>query len=178
MEDKQIIELYWERSEDAIKETERKYGWYCTYIASHILENIEEATVCVKEGYESLWDTIPPHRPQNLKAYLCKVTRNHALQMKYPEFLEQEVDLFDAELVIYDFLKGLEPEQRKLFVARYWYLSSVSEIAMQYKMSEGKVDKIIKSLRQKLDGILEEKHIHLHNEEELLFAFFHKNISS
>ena len=170
MEDKQIIELYWERSEDAIKETERKYGWYCTYIASHILENIEEATVCVKEGYESLWDTIPPHRPQNLKAYLCKVTRNHALQMKYPEFLEHEVNLFDAELVIYTFLKGLGSEQRKLFVARYWYLSSVSEIAMQYKMSEGKVDKIIKSLRQKLDGILEEKHIHLHNEEDLLFA--------
>lgn len=170
MEDKQIIELYWERSEDAIKETESKYGWYCTYIANHILENTEEAELCVKESMELLWETIPPHRPQNLKAYLCKVTRNHALQMKYPEFLAQEVNLFDAELVIYDFLKGLEPEQRKLFVARYWYLSSVSEIAMQYKMSEGKVDKIIKSLRQKLDGMLEEKNIHLHNEEDLLFA--------
>ena len=170
MEDKQIIELYWKRSEDAIKETERKYGWYCTYIASHILENIEEATVCVKEGYESLWDTIPSHRPQNLKAYLCKVTRNHALQMKYPEFLELEVNLFDAELVIYDFLKGLEPEQRKLFVARYWYLSSVPKIAMQYKMSEGKVDKIVSSLRQKLDGMLEEKNIHLQKDEDLLFA--------
>ena len=170
MEDKQIIELYWERSEDAIKETESKYGWLCTNIANHILENTEEAELCVKESMELLWETIPPHRPQNLKAYLCKVTRNHALQMKYPEFLEHEVNLFDAELVIYDFLKGLEPEQRKLFVARYWYLSSVSEIAMQYKISEGKVDKIIKSLRQKLDGMLEEKNIHLHNEEDLLFA--------
>lgn len=170
MEDKQIIELYWERSEDAIKETESKYGWLCTNIANHILENTEEAELCVKESMELLWETIPPHRPQNLKAYLCKVTRNHALQMKYPEFLKHEVNLFDAELVIYDFLKGLEPEQRKLFVARYWYLSSVSEIAMQYKISEGKVDKIIKSLRQKLDGMLEEKNIHLHNEEDLLFA--------
>lgn len=170
MEDKKIIELYWERSEDAIKETESKYGWLCINIANHILENTEEAELCVKESMELLWETIPPHRPQNLKTYLCKVTRNHALQMKYPEFLEQEVDLFDAELVIYDFLKGLESEQRKLFVARYWYLSSVSEIAMQYKMSEGKVDKIVLSLRQKLDGMLEEKHIHLHNEEELLFA--------
>lgn len=170
MEDKQIIELYWERSEDAIKETESKYGWLCTNIANHILENTEEAELCVKESMELLWDTIPPHRPQNLKAYLCKVTRNHALQMKYAEFLEQEVNLFEAELVIYDFLKGLEPEQRKLFVARYWYLSLVSEIAMQYKMSEGKVEKTVQSLRQKLDGMLEEKHIHLHNEEELLFA--------
>ena len=170
MEDKQIIDLYWERSEDAIKETERKYGWYCTYIANHILENIEEATVCVKESYESLWETIPPHRPQNLKAYLCKVTRNYALQMMYPEFFEQEVNLFDIELVIYDFLKGLEPEQRKLLVARYWYLSSVSEIAMQYKMSERKVEKTVQSLRQKLDGMLEEKNIHLKKDEDLLFA--------
>lgn len=170
MEDKQIIELYWERSEDAIKETESKYGWLCIDIANHILENTEEAELCVKESMELLWETIPPHRPQNLKAYLCKVTRIHALQMKYPEFLEHEVNLFDAELVIYDFLKGLEPEQRKLFVSRYWYLSSVSEIAMQYKMCEGKVEKTVQSLRQKLDGMLEEKHIHLHNGEDLLFA--------
>lgn len=169
MEDKKIIELYWERSEDAIKETERKYGWYGTYIASHILQNAEETAICVKESYESLWDTIPPHRPQNLKAYLCKITRNQALQMKYPA-ANPEIDLFSAELVIYTFLKGLEPEQRKLFVARYWYLSSVSEIAMQYKMSESKVGKTVLSLQQKLDELLEEKNILLQTEADLLFA--------
>ena len=169
MVDKKIIELYWERSEDAIKETERKYGWYGTYIASHILQNAEETAICVKESYESLWDTIPPHRPQNLKAYLCKITRNQALQMKYPA-ANPEIDLFSAELVIYTFLKGLEPEQRKLFVARYWYLSSVSEIAMQYKMSESKVGKTVLSLQQKLDELLEEKNILLQTEEDLLFA--------
>lgn len=169
MEDKNIIELYWERSEDAIKETERKYGWYGTYIASHILQNAEETAICVKESYESLWDTIPPHRPQNLKAYLCKITRNQALQMKYPA-ANPEIDLFSAELVIYTFLKGLEPEQRKLFVARYWYLSSVSEIAMQYKMSESKVGKTVLSLQQKLDELLEEKNILLQTEADLLFA--------
>lgn len=169
MEDKKIIELYWERSEDAIKETERKYGWYGTYIASHILQNAEETAICVKESYESLWDTIPPHGPQNLKAYLCKITRNQALQMKYPA-ANPEIDLFSAELVIYTFLKGLEPEQRKLFVARYWYLSSVSEIAMQYKMSESKVGKTVLSLQQKLDELLEEKNILLQTEADLLFA--------
>ena len=169
MEDKQIIELYWERSEDAIKETERKYGWLCTFIASHILENTEKTTACVKESYDSLWETIPPHRPQNLKAYLCKITRNHALQMKYPA-ANPELDLFSAELVIYDFLKNLEAEQRKLFVARYWYLSLGSEIAMQYKMSESKVDKTLLSLRQKLDGMLADKNIHLQSEADLLFA--------
>jgi len=165
MVDKQIIELYWNRSNDAIKETAQKYGKICTCIANNILRDEAEAEVCVNECYTRVWDTIPPHRPQNLKAYVCKITRNHALQMKYPEFLEREVNLFDAELVIYDFLKGLETEQRKIFVAHYWYMSSVSEIAIQFKMSEGKVDKTLLSLCQKLEGTLAEKKIQLRTEE-------------
>lgn len=170
MEDKQIIELYWNRSDDAIRETAQKYGKICTCIANNILCDESEAEVCVNECYTRVWDTIPPHRPQNLKAYVCKITRNHALQMKYPDFMEQDVDLFSAELVIHDFLKGMEPEQRKLFVARYWYLSSVSEIAMQYKISESKVGKTVLSLHQKLDELLEEKNILLQTEADLLFA--------
>ena len=169
MEDKQIVELYLARSSEAIQKTEEKYGQYASYIAHHILQDEQETVCCTRESYELLWETIPPHRPQNLKAYLCKITRNHALQMKYPA-ANPEIDLFSAELVIYDFLKGLEAEQRKLFVARYWYLSLVSEIAMQYKMSESKVEKVVLSLRQKLEEQLAEKNIHLQSEEELLFA--------
>ena len=169
MEDRQIIELYWNRSDNALDETAKKYGKDCAYIANHVLENAESAETCIEECYKILWETIPPHRPQNLKAYLCKVTRNHALQMKY-SVANLELDLFSAELVICDFIKSLEAEQRKLFVARYWYLSSVSEIAMQYKMSESKVDKTVLSLRQKLDGMLAEKNIHLQSEADLLFA--------
>ena len=170
MEDKQIIELYWSRSEDAIEETAKKYGDDCAYIANHILENRELAEVCVKECYDILWDNIPPYRPQNLKAYLCKITRNHALKMKYPEINEQEADLFTAELVIHDFLKNLEPEQRKLFVARYWYFESIAEIVAQYKLSEKKVNGILDELRQKLDDVLKEKQVHLQSEAEFLYA--------
>ena len=170
MEDKQIIELYWSRSEDAIEETAKKYGDDCAYIANHILENRELAEVCVKECYAILWDNIPPYRPQNLKAYLCKIIRNHALKMKYPEINEQEADLFTAELVIHDFLKGLEPEQRKLFVARYWYFTSVAEIAAQYKMSENKGNTTLASLRQKLDDVLKEKKVLLQSEAEFFCA--------
>ena len=170
MEDKQIIELYWNRSDDAIKETTEKYGQECAYIASHILQNVDKAEVCAKESLQVLWETIPPHRPQNLKAYVCKITRNHALQMKYPDFMEQDVDLFSAELVIHDFLKELEPEQRKLFIAHYWYFVSVAEIAVQYKMSENKGYRTLDSLRQKLDNALEEKQISFISEEELFFA--------
>ena len=170
MEDKQIIELYWSRSEAAIEETEKKYGDDCAYIANHIFKSTEFAKVCVKECCDILWDNIPPYRPQNLKAYLCKITRNHALKMKYPEINEQEADLFTAELVIHDFLKGLEPEQRKLFVARYWYCSSVAEIVAQYKISEKKVKETLDSLRQKLDDVLKEKKVLLQSEAEFLYA--------
>ena len=170
MEDKQIIELYWSRSEDAIEETAKKYGDDCAYIANHILENRELVEVCVKECYDILWDNIPPYRPQNLKAYLCKITRNHALKMKYPEINEQEADLFTAELVIHDFLKNLEPEQRKLFVARYWYFALIAEIVAQYKLSEKKVNGILDELRQKLDDVLKEKQVHLQSEAEFLYA--------
>ena len=170
MEDKQIIELYWSRSEDAIEETAKKYGDDCAYIANHIFENRELAEVCVKECYDILWDNIPPYRPQNLKAYLCKIIRNHALKMKYPEINEQEADLFTAELVIHDFLKNLEPEQRKLFVARYWYFESIAEIVAQYKLSEKKVNGILDELRQKLDDVLKEKQVHLQSEAEFLYA--------
>ena len=169
MEDKQIIELYWERSNEAIQKTEEKYGQYVSYIAHHILQDEAEAARCIKECYDVLWETIPPHKPQNLKAYLCKITRNHALQMKYP-VANPEIDLFSAEIVIYNFLRGLETKQRKLFVSRYWYMSLVSEIAAQYKMSQNKVNATLETLRQKLDAELEQKNIKLQTETELLCA--------
>lgn len=170
MKDKEILDLYLGKSNDAIPQTAQKYGDICAYITSHILENEEEAAVCVKECYEILWESIPPHRPQNLKAYLCKITRNHALHMRYPKMNEQKADLFHAEIIIQDFLKGLEPEQRKLLIARYWYFSSVAEISAQYKMSENKVNAILNSLRQKLDDALREKKVLLQSEEELFYA--------
>ena len=169
MEDKQIIELFLERSDKAIPKTEEKYGQYTSYITRHILQDESEAERCVRECYELLWESIPPHRPQNLKAYLCKITRNHALQMKY-SVANPEIDLFSAELVIYDFLKNLEVEQRKLFIARYWYMSLVSEIAIQYKVDASKVEKEVLLLHQKLNERLAEKKVHLQSEADLLFA--------
>lgn len=170
MEDKQIIELYWNRSDDAIKETAKKYGETCTYIASHILGDEVQAEACVKECYEILWESIPPHKPRNFKAYLCKVTRAHALNKKYSEKGAQEADLFSAELVMQEFVKGLESEQRKVFLAHYWYFSSVEEIAQQYKLSENKVQNSFESLRQTLQEQLEQKNITLDTEEAFLYA--------
>ena len=170
MEDKQIVELYWKRSSDAIQETKEKYGTHLSYIVHHILQNDVDAERCLEECYKIVWDTIPPHRPQNFKAYLYKITRNHALRMRFPEFDERATDLFTAELIIQDFLKSLDVENRRVFIAHYWYFSSVSEIAMQYKKSEEKVNKILCSLSQRIDDALKQKGICLQAKEEFFYV--------
>ena len=80
MEDSRIIELYWERSEQAIAETAAKYGSYCYTIAYNVLHNREDAGECVNDTYLGAWDSMPPQRPSILSAFLGKITRNLALK--------------------------------------------------------------------------------------------------
>ena len=79
MEDREIVELYWQRSESAIAETERKYGAYCRYIARNILLDREDSEECVNDAYLGVWNSIPTKRPQVLKSYIGRITRNIAL---------------------------------------------------------------------------------------------------
>lgn len=169
MEDKQIVELFWSRSEEAISEITKKYGKLCGYIAKNILDDDAKAQSCVNQCYEILRESIPPHRPQNLKAYLCKIVRNHAMHMKYQSIAQREAELFQAELVIHDFLKCLEVEKRKVFVVRYWFLTPVSEIAQRYKMSVTEVEECIHATFQQLNQKLAQKNLFV-QEEELLYA--------
>lgn len=169
MEEKQIVELFWSRSEEAISEITKKYGKLCGYIAKNILEDAIKAQSCVSQCYEILRESIPPHRPQNLKAYLCKIVRNHAMQMKCQSIAQREAELFQAELVIHDFLKHLEVEKRKVFVARYWFFAPVSEIAQHYKMSVVEVEECTHTIFQQLNQKLTHKKLFL-QVEELLYA--------
>ena len=79
MEDRDIINLYWQRNQDAINETASKYGAYCKSIAKNILENNEEAEECVNDTYLKTWNSIPPHSPNILRTYLGKITRHLSL---------------------------------------------------------------------------------------------------
>ena len=79
MDDKNIVALYWERSEDAIVETEKKYGGFCRRIAINILNSEQDAEECVNDTLRGAWESIPPKRPEKLAAYLGKITRNIAL---------------------------------------------------------------------------------------------------
>ena len=80
MEDSRIVELYWQRNEEAIPETESKYGRYCFSIAENILRDKEDAEECVNDTYLAAWNTIPPHRPEILSTFLGKITRRLSLK--------------------------------------------------------------------------------------------------
>lgn len=79
MKDSEIVALYWERSEEAVAETKAKYGWYCTSIAYQILSSVEDSEECVSDAYWKTWSSIPPNRPEDLRSYIGKITRNLAL---------------------------------------------------------------------------------------------------
>lgn len=186
MDEKQIIDLYWARSERAIDETARKYGKFCHGIAFNILANHQDSEECVNDTYLQTWNAIPPRRPNKLSAFLGKITRNLALK-KYERYAAQKrgggqvvlaleelseciPDPNTVERAMDDrmlaeklnvFLGKLPVESRNLFLRRYWNLSSVKEIAMDCGMTESKVKMSLMRTRGKLRSFLEQEGIDL-----------------
>lgn len=186
MEDSRIVELYWERSEEAIAESAEKYGGYCQGIAYGILRNLHDAEECVSDTWLRAWNAIPPQRPRKLAAFLGKITRNLSLDRyrkntaksrggnqvqaaleELEKFLpageSPEQELEEAELVqsLEAFLHGLSQEKRQVFLLRYWYFRPVQEIAWQLQMSESKVSSILFRARKELRQHLEKEGITL-----------------
>ena len=177
MEDKQIIELYFARSEEAIGESAKKYGGYCRTIAGHILPNSADAEECVSDTWLRAWGAIPPNRPERLGAFLGKITRNLALdrlrmeKRRCPirEELAECLTAGDPTGAMTDrvvltaaldrFLAGLPPKKRKLFLRRYWYFSPVEELARDFGMSESGVKMALLRLRRELKEKLKQEGI-------------------
>lgn len=185
MEDKEIVQLYLDRSERAIDETQKKYGKYCSCIAANILASKEDAEECVNDTYVRTWNAIPPHVPQRLQTFLGKITRNLALdryaknraQMrsaateltlneiadcipdpKAPESPTEDILLKDA---LNTFLAKLPKHTRILFLRRYWYLCSVKEIANSMNLTESNVKVTLYRTRLQLKEFLEKEGIEL-----------------
>ncbi len=181
MQDNEIVDLYWARSENAISQTDIKYGKYCRKIAMNIAGNTEDSEECVNDTYMSAWNSMPEERPTLLAPFLAAITRNHALDMyrkthsqkrgsgqaalALDELLEvaggstveEEVDLSILSGHINSFLEGLETNSRKVFVRRYFYVDPLSDIAAAYSMSESGVKSLLFRLRQKLKEFLEKE---------------------
>ena len=182
MDDAKIVQLYWDRNEQAISVTANKYGNYCTSIAINILGNREDAEECVNDTYMNAWNSMPPHRPNILSTFLGKIVRNLSFNRykhntadkrgggELPVVLDELSDLVSGkddveqeskhkELVksIDAFLDTLSPEKRSIFISRYWYTDSISEIAVRHGMNDGAVSMTLNRLRLKLHNYLLER---------------------
>ena len=184
MKDIDIIKLYFARSEKAIEETDRKYGGYCTAIAENILHSKQDSEECVNDTYLKAWESVPPNKPQNLRTYLGRITRNLAIN-RYKKYTAgkrggYEVDVIFSELegcipsglsvekqidekliirLLEEFLKDQSDIKRNIFLRRYWYCETVSQIAEDFSVSESKVTSLLYRMRLKLREKLEKEGI-------------------
>ena len=181
MEDSHIIKLYWQRNESAIKESQKKYGGYCSSIADNILHSAEDTEECVNDTWFRAWNTIPPEKPKRLAVFFGRITRNLAIdrfrsdtskkrgggQMalcldELAECIGEDSPIEDRlalREVLNRFLRELPEKSRTIFLLRYWYMMPVSEIAKQYELSEGAVKMLLQRVRNKLKDYLEKEGI-------------------
>ena len=182
MEDRDIIALYLERNQEAIAETERKYGRYCYSVAYNILYNTEDARECVNDALLNAWNSIPPHMPAVLSAFLGKLTRYVSLKkwryarakkrgggeidLAYEELsdcipggksVEEELQEKELAEIIDGFLDELPVTERRIFICRYWYFDDISTICNQFGYSNSKVKSMLYRIRKKLLSKLKEE---------------------
>ncbi len=173
MEDADIIALYWERSEEAIRRTAEKYAAYCSSIIRHVLGDCRDAEECLSDTWLGAWNAMPPQRPARLPLFLGRIARNTALDRYsyntarrrnggFEAVLEELAecvdgtpmeDDFDARQLgeaISDFLEVVRPEARLVFLRRYWYCDSVAEIAAGTGFSQSKIKSLLHRTRKGL----------------------------
>lgn len=160
MEDSQIIDLFFERSEQAIMELSNKYEKLCRKVSLNILNNTQDAEECVNDAYLGVWNTIPPQKPTPLLAYVCRIVRNLSIKKYYnntafkrnsyydiafeeledciPSLNSVDSDYNSKELakIINDFLDTLDKDNRVMFVRRYWFSDSLTELAKMFEITE------------------------------------------
>ena len=175
MKDLDIVNLYWDRNEDAIHQTQMKYGAYLAKVSYNILADFEDSKECVNDTYLAAWNSMPTNRPNNLATYLGKITRQISIDVfrkkhrekryasEYAISLDELGDSFsdgvtpeqelDAKLLdeaINCFVRALPDMAQKTFVGRYYFFDSLKEIASYCGMTESKVKIHLFRTRQKL----------------------------
>ena len=185
MEDAAIIELYWQRSEQALEETRVKYGGYCYGNAFNLLRSPEDAEETVSDAYHAAWNAMPPERPRSLRAWLGKVTRNLSLKrwdrehrqkrdaglttllseledcLPSQDTVEKTLEAKELSAAVDSWLAGLSKADRQLFVRRYWYGVPLQDLAWERGLSPAKLAQKMLRLRQSLRSALEKEGISL-----------------
>ena len=186
MEDRQIIDMYLQRNQDAVLYTQQKYGKYCYKIAFNILRNFEDSSECENDTYIETWNAIPPHNPNIFSAFLAKITRRLSINKlrnntakkrlsndgvcfeELSECISDKSEVYDSieveELkdIIEKFLKKRSTDERNIFICRYFYADSVTDISKQFGFSQSKVKTTLhrcrKALKEHLikEGVLSE----------------------
>ncbi len=182
MEDYQIVDLYWNRDESAIEETEKKYSRYLTKIAYNVLSNLEDSMECVNDTYLKVWNAIPPHKPVVLSTFLGKIIRQvsidtyrkrNSLKRQGSQYTlslyeleecigsnntpQQNLELQALADAISTYLRTLSKESRNIFICRYFYLDSIRDIADYYQASQSKIKSNLFRSRNGLKAYLEKE---------------------
>lgn len=181
MEDNKIIDLFYARSEQAIVELSLKYGTICNKIAKNILNNTLDAEECVNDAYFGAWNTIPPQYPNPLLTYICRIVRNLSVMKYHSNTAIKRNSFYDVALdeleeclasamtvektlttkelsnILDTFLDTLDKDSRVMFVRRYWYSDSISEIANRFHMSNNNVSVRLSRIRKKLRNYLKKE---------------------
>lgn len=181
MEDEQIISLYWNRRETAIRETQTKYGRLCRAIVARVLSSQEDIEECMDDVYMALWNSIPPQKPVSLPAYIGKTARNTALKrLEYYTAKKRSAAMLSLDELgdcvsgtradntdgiadhsladaVSAFLHDLDKEKRSVFLRRYWFFDSIREISDRFGISESKAASMLMRTRIKLKQHLEKE---------------------
>ncbi len=175
MDDKEIVDLYWQRDQTAVDETAAKYGSLCHSIAYNILGNHQDAEETVNDTYLNAWNSIPPHRPSVLSTFLGKITRRICIDrwrkrsaekrgggqiavaldeleecIPNRESVEETAEAKLLSETINAFVKDLPAAERSVFLCRYWYMDSIETIAKEFGFSQSKVKSMLYRTREKL----------------------------
>ena len=183
MEDREIIDLYWQRDQQAIHETSGKYGGFLWNIAWNILRSHGDAEECVNDTYLGAWNAIPPAKPNPLLTYICKIVRNISLKIYYrkeaakrnstytiameeieaciadPNTVEAEIEARELARIIESFLDTLTVENRVIFMRRYWFANSYKDIAKFMGLSEKNISVRLTRIREKMKQYLIEREV-------------------
>lgn len=183
MEDEQIIALFQQRSEEAISVLSGKYGGLCMNAAYRVLSDRLDAQECVNDAYLKVWNSIPPQYPRSLPAYLLKIVRNLAINLQNgknaqkrrgnyelcleelsdvipsPERVETHLEMAELTALLDRFLDGLDMENRKLFMGRYWHMKSFEELSAETGLSQGTIRTRLSRIRSRLKKELSREEI-------------------